>query len=627
MSLFNKKKKGNNANGDSDSDQLQDFIDLTKTNVITLAESIDNVTSSVDEALQDTSSVTNVVQDVAKSTDQQLSLVHNTTDKVEQLHTTVDAITESINHVQQLAAGSNEAVIKGQQNLDTYKEHITEITKSMQNTANFIGILRENITEIADTIKLIVRISDQLNMLSMNSSIEAARAGEAGRGFSVVSQQITVLSNDTKARIGSINEILKKIIDSSGNVENSINESMEDLNESNEIFTDTLNSFEDITNKNAAVLDKIQNIGKEINNISHVAQSTSEMGQQLTESAQSISEMTEHVNTIMDQEKNSFSRISSSIDGLQFMLGRLEGLVNKYNKDIRPVSRTSPTTIKIGVVMPFGHEFWQQVREGVVYATKEVARKNCEVDFMPIEDITLSKYVDAGNKCIDQKYAGIAMVGYYEELAALVDKAAARGIPCITFNSEFETPCKRLTFVGQNAYDSGVIAADTIASKMGERGNLLVVTSDRSITNHELSRSGFNETISKYRGIKTVGLIECHDSNDEAYELVKQFISKDKNVDAVFVVAGGQAGTVQALAEFGLTGKVKVVLYDFMKDNLEAISKGSVTAAIGQDPFRQGHDPIIYLFNNAMTGEVPPEKNMWTKIDVVDKNNVANYLN
>ena len=34
MSLFNKNKKGNNANGASDSDQLQDFIDLTKTNVI-----------------------------------------------------------------------------------------------------------------------------------------------------------------------------------------------------------------------------------------------------------------------------------------------------------------------------------------------------------------------------------------------------------------------------------------------------------------------------------------------------------------------------------------------------------------------------------------------------------------
>ena len=382
----------------------------------------------------------------------------------------------------------------------------------------------------------------------------------------------------------------------------------------------------DITEKNEAVINKIQSMGRDIESISRVAQTTSEMGQQLSDSAQSISEMTDEVTQIVDEEQESFTKINDTVDGLQFMLGRLEGLVNKYNKDIRPVSKTSPTEIKIGVVMPFGHEFWMQVREGVLYAKKELAKKNCIVDFMPIEDITLQKYMDAVNKCIDEKYAGIAMVGYYEELAPLVDKAASRGIPCITFNSEFETPSKRLTFVGQNAYDSGVISANTMAKKIGEKGNVLVVTSDKSITNHELRRSGFNETISNYKDINLIGLIECHDSNDEAYRKVKDFLSKNKDIDGVYIVAGGQIGAINALSECNLSGKVKVVLYDFMKDILEAISKGSVTAAIGQDPFRQGHDPIIYLYNNAMTGELPPEKNMWTKIDVVDKSNVGNYL-
>ena len=623
MGLQDKKKK--KLISDT-TDQLQEFIDLAKTNVITLGESIDNVTAGVNDAIRDNSHITSVVNDVSRSTNDQLRLVQNTTAKVNQLNSTVETITESIGNMQELAIGSNEAVANGRDNLDTYKSHIVEVTESMQNTANFIGILRENIAEIAETIKLIVRISDQLNMLSLNSSIEAARAGEAGRGFSVVAQQITVLSNDTKTRIGSINEILKKITESSENVEDSIHQSITDLEESNEIFEETVSSFKDITEKNEAVINKIQSMSRDIESISRVAQTTSEMGQQLSDSAQSISEMTDEVTQIVDEEQESFTKINDTVDGLQFMLGRLEGLVNKYNKDIRPVSKTSPTEIKIGVVMPFGHEFWMQVREGVLYAKKELAKKNCIVDFMPIEDITLQKYMDAVNKCIDEKYAGIAMVGYYEELAPLVDKAASRGIPCVTFNSEFETPSKRLTFVGQNAYDSGVISANTMAKKIGEKGNVLVVTSDKSITNHELRRSGFNETISNYKDINLIGLIECHDNNDEAYRKVKDYLSKNKDIDGVYIVAGGQIGAINALSECDLNGKVKVVLYDFMKDILEAISKGVVTAAIGQDPFRQGHDPIIYLYNNAMTGELPPEKNMWTKIDVVDKSNVGNYL-
>ncbi|MCR5421403.1 MAG: substrate-binding domain-containing protein [Lachnospiraceae bacterium] len=624
MGLQDKKHK--KSQNDVSHDQLQEFIDLTKTSVITLSESIDNVTLGMDSTIKDNSHISGVVNDVSRSTGEQLRLVQNTSVKIEQLHSSVNTITESIDNMQELAIGSNEAVNNGRMNLDTYKTHINEVTASMQETANFIGILRENIAEIAETIKLIVRISDQLNMLSLNSSIEAARAGEAGRGFSVVAQQITVLSNDTKTRIGNINDILKKIMESSENVEDSINKSISDLENSNAIFDETLNSFGNITEKNKAVINKIDDVEKDIENISHVAKTTSDLSQQLSDSAQSINDMTEQVTEIIETEQDSFNNINSTVNDLKFMLGRLEGLVNKYNKDIRPVSKTPSETIKIGVVMPFGHEFWMQVREGVLYAKKELSKKNCIVDFMPIEDITLQKYMDAVNKCIDEKYAGIAMVGYYEELAALVDKAASKGIPCITFNSEFETPSKRLTFVGQNAYDSGVISADTIAKKIGEKGNILVVTSDKNITNHEIRRSGFNETISKYKDINLVGLIECHDSNDEAYKKVKDYLAKNRDLDGIYITAGGQMGTVNALADYNLTGKVKVVLYDFMQEILEAISKGSVTAAIGQDPFRQGHDPIIYLFNNAMNGELPPEKNMWTRIDVVDKSNVGNYL-
>ena len=75
-----------------------------------------------------------------------------------------------------------------------------------------------------------------------------------------------------------------------------------------------------------------------------------------------------------------------------------------------------------------------------------------------------------------------------------------------------------------------------------------------------------------------------------------------------------------------MVGKCKIVLYDFMRNILEYIQKGTVTAAIGQDPFRQGHDPLIYIYNNVMAGELPPNEYMWTRIDVVDRNNIADYI-
>lgn len=606
--------------------KLQEFIELTKNSVITLSDSIDSVTTGMEDTLKNSAHISNVVNAVSDSSNEQLGLVKNTTDLIENLYTTVDKITESIEGVQELAVGSNEAVSKGRDSLNAYKDSISEITKSMHNTADFIGILHQNISEIADTIKIIVKISNQLNMLSLNSSIEAARAGEAGRGFAVVAQEITSLSNDTRNGIGKINTILSKILESSENVEASINQSITDFEGSKEVFNESIMSFEDITSKNQAVLDKIDAVSSEVANISKITQDTSNMSQRLSVSAEDITSKTVEVSEVVNNELQEFQDINGSIGSLQAMLEKLENLINKYNDDIKPVAKMPSKQLKIGVITPFGHEFWLQIKEGIMYAKKEVAKKNCIVEFMPIEELTLKNYTDAMNKCIDENYAGIALVGYYEELAALVNKAASKGIPCITFNSEFESPSKRLTFVGQNAYDSGVISANTVAAKIGNAGKVVVVTSDKSITNHEIRRSGFNDTIAKYKDIEVVSVIEGHENNDEVYKKLDECVAKYGSIDALYLTAGGQVGAASWVEDRKLVGKTKIVLYDFMRNILEYIAKGTVTAAIGQDPFRQGHDPIIYLYNNIVGGQLPPSDNMWTRIDVVDKNNVGNYL-
>ncbi len=606
--------------------KLDEFLELTKNNVITLSDSIDSVTNNMNTTLSSSKHITEVVDDVSKSTERQQQMVQNTSNQIDELYQTVDKITHHIEDVQQLAEDSNQAVMQGQANLNNYSENIMVITDSMNNTADFIGKLRDNIAEIVETIKLIVKISNQLNMLSLNASIEAARSGEAGKGFSVVAHEITNLSTDTKTGIGKINAILEKILENSSNVEESIHQSIKDFEGSRVIFDEAIASFSNITTSNQKVLDQIENVSAEVNNINEITRATADMSQQLNDSAEEINAKTAEVSDIVNAELEEFAEINGTVSSLQTMLDKIESLIKKYNKDIKPVAQTPREQIKIGVVCPFGHEFWLQIREGIMYAKKELASKNCFVDFMPIEDITLEKYVNAVNKCIDENYAGIALVGYYEELAALINKAASKGIPCITFNSEFETKSKRLAFVGQNAYDSGVIAANTIAAKINNSGRVLVVTSDTSITNHEIRRKGFNDTISKFKDIDVVGLLEVHDNNDEAYIKVKDFMNKDSNIDGIFVVAGGQIGTAQVVEEFHRVGTTKIILYDFMRNILEYIAKGTVTAAIGQDPFRQGHDPIIYIYNNVVAGQVPPSENLWTRIDVVDKDNVNNYL-
>ena len=95
--------------------------------------------------------------------------------------------------IQQLAASASQ-IHANERELNT---SIKEIYK-----------LSESINEVSTFIK---QVSEQSNMLGLNASIEAARAGDAGRGFSVVAQQIRKLSEQSKSTVPKIKELTDRI--------------------------------------------------------------------------------------------------------------------------------------------------------------------------------------------------------------------------------------------------------------------------------------------------------------------------------------------------------------------------------------------------------------------------------
>jgi ABC-type sugar transport system substrate-binding protein len=58
---------------------------------------------------------------------------------------------------------------------------------------------------------------------------------------------------------------------------------------------------------------------------------------------------------------------------------------------------------------------------------------------------------------------------------------------------------------------------------------------------------------------------------------------------------------------------------------MEYVAKGVITGTIGQDPFAQGHDPAIRLFNYLVAGEVPPAGRLLTRADFVTKDNINQF--
>ncbi|MTV48550.1 hypothetical protein GJ688_06085 [Heliobacillus mobilis] len=88
-----------------------------------------------------------------------------------------------------------------------FNEAMSEMVDQTVKIKNDLGTVR-------DVISLIKKISDQTNLLALNAAIEAARAGDAGKGFSVVAEEVRKLAHNTNTSVSEMSTGLTKMISS-----------------------------------------------------------------------------------------------------------------------------------------------------------------------------------------------------------------------------------------------------------------------------------------------------------------------------------------------------------------------------------------------------------------------------
>ena len=110
-----------------------------------------------------------------------------------------------------MAEGSLHAAEKGAQAVQNAIRGMNDIRNQIQETSKRIKRLGESSQEIGEIVQLISDITEQTNVLALNAAIQAASAGEAGRGFTVVAEEVQRLAERSGEATKHIGAIVKSI--------------------------------------------------------------------------------------------------------------------------------------------------------------------------------------------------------------------------------------------------------------------------------------------------------------------------------------------------------------------------------------------------------------------------------
>jgi len=274
-------------------------------------------------------------------------------------------------------------------------------------------------------------------------------------------------------------------------------------------------------------------------------------------------------------------------------------------------------------VIPKGttHEFWKSIHLGAVMAAKEFG---VEVIWKgPQKEDDRAQQITVVEDFVSRGVDGIVLAPLDERaLCRPVRDAGREKIPVAIIDSGLQGS-DYITYVATDNYKGGVLAAKKLAELLHGTGRIFLIRYQEGSASTTEREQGFLDTLKTEAPAISVLVQDQYagSTTESAYQLAENLLSRFPEVNGIFCPNESSTfGTLRALQEAGLAGKVIFIGFDSSPKLVQGLKDGHIHGLILQNPVKMGYlgvkQMVLHLRGQAI------EKRVDTGVYLVTKENM-----
>ncbi len=295
--------------------RAEELLSLTESSAAGVTQIVESFHSMTSESASQSQLLASVNSGVTKLSSDALKVSENTEKQSKAEKENAISMTGMVDNFKTISS----LIDRAQKLSGELTEESVSGSAEVKKTQEIINGITEMSKRMIEVIKVIQSVASQTNLLAMNAAIEAAHAGEAGRGFSVVADEIRKLSESTQKSAKDISNLINEIANSmasgSSNMEltsSAFSKIQADIAEQTQVVQEISRTVSQQSVDASSILSNTNVIVRQIEDVDGLARHQARYTEEIMHSISEAVSLTEQVNESVVQSENVVKNFSDS---------------------------------------------------------------------------------------------------------------------------------------------------------------------------------------------------------------------------------------------------------------------------------------------------------------------------